>query len=101
MEFALEIIGGKWKMLIIWKLGEKKMRFNELHRCIPGISHKMLTQQLRSLEKNKLIIRKIYPEIPPKVEYSLTKYGNSILPILSDMCKWSIDYSKAQDELNK
>jgi DNA-binding HxlR family transcriptional regulator len=97
MELTLEIIGGKWKTLIIWHLGENTMRFNELKRKLPRVSQKMLTQQLRSLEGSGLINRKIYQEVPPKVEYSLTEYGKSLLPILRYLCNWAIDYAKLQD----
>lgn len=93
MELMLDILGGKWKSIIIWHLGEKTMRFNELKRTIPNISQKMLTQQLRFLEESKLINRHAYTQIPPKVEYSLTDYGKSLLPILTNLCEWAINYS--------
>lgn len=93
MELTLDILGGKWKPIIIWQLGKKTMRFNELRRSLPNITQKMLTQQLRSLEKDELINRVIYNQVPPKVEYSLTDYGRSLLPILNDLCKWAINYS--------
>ena len=94
MELTLDIIGGKWKPIIIWHLGERTMRFNELKRKLPNITQKMLTQQLRSLEESQLINRKVYAQIPPKVEYSLTEYGISLLPILATLCNWAIDYTK-------
>ncbi|WP_160689935.1 helix-turn-helix domain-containing protein [Clostridium sp. C2-6-12] len=93
MELTLDVIGGKWKNLIIWHLGKKTMRFNELKRSLPNITQKMLTQQLRALEERQLINRVIYSQVPPKVEYSLTDYGKSLLPILNDLCKWAINYS--------
>ena len=93
MELTLDIIGGKWKPIIIWHLGKKTMRFNELKRTLPNITQKMLTQQLRSLEESLLINRVIYNQVPPKVEYSLTDYGRSLLPVLTGLCKWAIEYS--------
>lgn len=101
MELTLDIIGGKWKPIIIWHLGDKTMRFNELKRTLPNITQKMLTQQLRSLEENELINRKVYTQMPPKVEYSLTDYGRSLLPILSTLCNWAINYAKLHDKSNK
>lgn len=93
MELTLDIIGGKWKPVIIWHLGKKTMRFNELKRTLPNITQKMLTQQLRALEESQLINRVIYNQVPPKVEYSLTDYGRSLLPVLTDLCEWAINYS--------
>ncbi|AND83564.1 transcriptional regulator [Clostridium tyrobutyricum] len=93
MELTLDIIGGKWKSLIIWHLAEKTMRFNELKRSMPHITQKMLTQQLRSLEKDGLINRVVYNQVPPKVEYSLTSYGKDLLPILSVLCSWGVKYA--------
>lgn len=95
MELTLDIIGGKWKPVIIWHLGKKTMRFNELKRALPNITQKMLTQQLRALEESRLINRVIYNQIPPKVEYSLTDYGKSLLPVLSDLCEWAIRYTNS------
>lgn len=93
MELTLDIIGGKWKPIIIWHLGKKTMRFNELKRTLPNITQKMLTQQLRALEESKLINRVIYNQVPPKVEYSLTDCGRSLLPVFTDLCEWAINYS--------
>lgn len=94
-EITIDLIGGKWKPLIIWHLGTKGThRFNELKKLIPQITQKMLTQQLRELESDNLINRKVYPQVPPKVEYSLTDLGQSLMPILSMMCKWGHDYYK-------
>ncbi|MDS0526471.1 winged helix-turn-helix transcriptional regulator [Clostridium sp. SHJSY1] len=86
-------MGGKWNTIIIWHLGKKTMRFNELKRSLPNITQKMLTQQLRSLEENKLINRVVYNQVPPKVEYSLSDYGKSLLPVLNNLCDWAINYS--------
>jgi DNA-binding HxlR family transcriptional regulator len=93
MELTLDIIGGKWKPIIIWYLGKSPLRFNELKRTLPKITQKMLTQQLRSLEENGLINRHVFSQVPPKVEYSLTPIGESLLPILKDLCNWAINYT--------
>ena len=95
IEVTLEVIGGKWKSLIIWTLGlHDVIRFNEFKTLIPEISQKMLTQQLRDLEKNKLVSRKIYNQVPPMVEYSLTDMGKKLLPILKEMDLWGKDLVK-------
>lgn len=92
-EIAMDLIGGKWKPIIIWHLGTKgTKRFNELKKLLPHITQKMLTQQLRELEYDSLVERKIYPQVPPKVEYSLTDLGESLMPILRMMCEWGEDY---------
>lgn len=95
MELTLDIIGGKWKTIIIWHLGKKTMRFNELKRSLPNITQKMLAQQLKALEENKLVNRCIYTQIPPKVEYSLTDYGRTLLPVLSSLCEWAFNYANS------
>ncbi len=95
MELTLDIIGGKWKPLIIWHLGEKTLRFSELKRALPNITQKMLTQQLRALEEDQLVNRFVYAEVPPKVEYSLTEKGKTLLPVLSTLCEWAIEYSNS------
>jgi len=95
MELTLAIIGGKWKVLILWYLGEKTMRFSELRRTLPHITQKMLTQQLRELEEHGLVNRFIYTQIPPKVEYSLTAAGKSILPILANLGQWGLNYANS------
>lgn len=93
-ELTLSIIGGKWKMLIMWHLGkEGTKRFNELKGLIPGITQRMLVSQLRELEDDQIVHREVYPVVPPKVEYSLTKEGLSLLPILDAMYAWGKNYS--------
>ncbi|EQI93405.1 hxlR-like helix-turn-helix family protein [Clostridioides difficile P5] len=86
------MIGGKYKTLILWHLKDTILRFNELKKLIPKATPKMLTQQLRELESDGLIIRVVYPVVPPKVEYSLSDFGKSIIPILDSMCDWGSDY---------
>ena len=93
IELALEIIGGKWKALLLWHLGiHEIIRFNEFRRIIPEITQKILTQQLRSLEEAGLVNRKVYNQVPPMVEYSLSKYGEKLIPILEPMDIWGKDY---------
>jgi len=84
----MEIIGGKWKPIILYYLKDGTQRFGELQRLIPHITKKMLTQQLRELERDKIIERKVFHQVPPKVEYSLSKYGKSLKPVLELMANW-------------
>jgi DNA-binding HxlR family transcriptional regulator len=88
VEAALDVIGGKWKALILWWLQERTWRFAELRRQIPGITEKMLTRQLRELEADGIVARRVYPTVPPRVEYSLTAYGRSLKRALSAICDW-------------
>ncbi|MEL6459612.1 MAG: helix-turn-helix domain-containing protein [Cyanobacteria bacterium J06641_2] len=88
VETTLQIIGGRWKVLIIRELLLGVKRFGELQRALPGITQKMLTQQLREMEQDGIVNREVYPEIPPKVEYSLTSLGESLQPILNAMHEW-------------
>ena len=97
MEATLELIGGKFKALILWHLSEGKLRFSDLRRVITA-TPKMLTQQLRELEAQNLIHREVYPEIPPKVEYSLTDTGRSLMPILVAMREWGVRYLRGKDK---
>ena len=92
IEATLALSGGKYKTLILWHLKDTILRFNELKKLIPKATPKMLTQQLRELESDGLIIRVVYPVVPPKVEYSLSDFGKSIIPILDSMCDWGSDY---------
>lgn len=89
---TLELIGGKYKALILWHLAEKKLRFSELKKAIQGATPKMLTQQLRELEAHNLIHREVFAVVPPKVEYSLTELGRSLMPILVSMRDWGSSY---------
>lgn len=90
VENALKMLEGRWKLLILFHLfGGKVLRFSELERAIPAVSQKMLAQQLRQLEKDGIVTRVVYPEIPPKVEYSLTAWGQSLCPALDALLKWA------------
>ncbi len=88
VEATLDVIGGKWKTLILYWLRDEVRRFGELRRKIPDVSERMLTQQLRELEGHGIVRRKVYPVVPPKVEYSLTAYGRTLRPLNDLMCEW-------------
>jgi len=92
VEATLGLVGGKYKALILWKLMSGAMRFSELRRAVPGATPKMLTQQLRELEHDGLVHREIFPVIPPRVEYSLTPFGQTIRPVLQSMYAWGTGY---------
>ncbi|WP_317969066.1 helix-turn-helix domain-containing protein [Paenibacillus sp. CCS19] len=90
VEATLSVIGGKWKIVILWRLARGTMRFNELQRAITPITRKMLTEQLRELESDNLIVRTVYPVVPPKVEYSLSEYGKTFIPVMQSMAQWGL-----------
>lgn len=94
VEVTMDVIGGKWKPIILCNLRNKTLRTVELQRCIPQISRKMLTQQLRDLEAANIIERKVYSQVPPKVEYSISKYGESLNLVLDDLCMWGESHAK-------
>jgi DNA-binding HxlR family transcriptional regulator len=94
VETAVHMIGNKWKLSIIWQLLGGKKRFGELRRSISGISQKVLTDNLRSLENDGLLKRTIYPEVPPRVEYELSEIGEMLRPILRSVSDWGIEYYK-------
>ena len=99
VEATLGLIGGKYKTLILWHLAETKMRFSQLQRAIPKATPKILTQQLRELETEGLIHREVFPVIPPKVEYSLTSLGKSLMPVLVSMRDWGASYLRKNKEI--
>ncbi len=86
----ISAIGGRWKILLLWQLGDGPYRYGELRRRIEGISERMLVQQLRALEADGLVTRTQYPEVPPRVEYALTERGHSLVPLLRDLAEWSV-----------
>jgi len=96
VEASLEVIGGKWKGVILYHLLSETHRFNQLRRIMPGITQRMLTKQLRELEANKVILRKVYPEVPPKVEYSMTEYGNTLAPVVNALHMWGTQHLENQ-----
>ena len=95
---TLHLIGGKYKALVLWHLSDRRLRFGELRKLVPEATPKMLTQQLRELEQDKLITRTVYPEVPPRVEYALTERGKSLFPILEAMYVWGSERLKEQGE---
>ena len=97
-ERTLDVIGGRWKVPILWHLLKGTLRFSELRRALPGVTQKMLTQQLRELEHDGVVARKVYPEVPPKVEYSLTPRGLSLRPVVEAMCHWATAGSATDDQ---
>ncbi len=99
VEAALMIVGGKWKGIILHHLRSETRRFNELRRLIPGITQRMLTKQLRELEAHQIIQRKIYRQIPPKVEYSLTSFGLTLSPTLKALEDWGAEYIEKISQL--
>ncbi len=88
VETTLEVIGGKWKVLVLYYLRDGIKRFNELHRSLAGISHRTLSKQLKELERDGIITRKVYAQIPPRVEYALTRRGVELAPVLEAMDAW-------------
>ena len=97
VEATLDLIGGKYKALILWHLSQGILRFSELRQVIKGATPKMLTQQLRELEAQDLIHREVFPVVPPKVEYSLTETGRSLMPILIAMRDWGAEYMRRKN----
>ncbi len=94
---AIDVIGGKWTIIILYHLRGKTLRFGELRREIPKITQKMLTHQLRDLEANKLITRKVFAEVPPRVEYTPTELADKLNPALDMLCEWGKEYQQAHD----
>jgi DNA-binding HxlR family transcriptional regulator len=94
MEVTADLICGEWKLMILCNLVDGTMRFNELQKRLPGISHRVLAKQLRQLETDGLVIRKVYPEVPSRVEYSLTDLGTSLDPILEQLFFWGRRYAQ-------
>ncbi len=99
VEAALDVIGNKWKGVILFHLLDGTKRFNELRRLIPSVTQRMLTLQLRELESDEVIQRKVYPQVPPKVEYSLTQYGRSLKPVIFALRAWGTRIMDKQKNL--
>lgn len=97
LEATMDLIGGKYKGIILGFLINKTLRYNELQKLIPQATPKMLIQQLKELERDKIIIRKLYPVVPPKTEYSLSKRGETLIPIIIQLNKWGINYLKEEN----
>ncbi|MGL5318880.1 MAG: winged helix-turn-helix transcriptional regulator [Bacteroidales bacterium] len=94
LEVAMELIGGKWKTMMLFHLRDGALRSGDLQRCLKGIANKMFTQTARELESNELIERIVYPVVPPKVEYKLTPKGESVIPVINLLAQWGIDMSE-------
>jgi DNA-binding HxlR family transcriptional regulator len=93
-EITLAVIGGRWKVIILYQLFQGVKRFSELQRAIKGITQKMLTQQLREMERDGIVRRTVYAQVPPKVEYQLTPLGQTLAPVVEEMCKWGLNQSQ-------
>lgn len=100
-EFTLDMISGKWKGLILWHLKDKTLRYGELRKSLGKITQKMLTQNLRELEAEKLISRKVYPVVPPKVEYTITERGLKLIPIFKQLIEWGNEVASIEGALIK
>jgi DNA-binding HxlR family transcriptional regulator len=101
VQTTLGVLGGKWKILILWNIRDRPQRLSELKRLIPTISEKVLIQQLRDLEKDGIVHRHDYDEMPPKVDYSFTEYGKSLKPVLKMLCNWGEEHLKQMDVVDK
>lgn len=101
VDIGLNMLSGKWKLAILWRLTKGTVRFNELQRCLPKITQKTLTQQLRELERDGLITRQVYPEVPPKVEYDLSELGKTVIPVLDSLCQWGKDYQAKRQAMSR
>lgn len=97
VQATLKVLGGKWKLLILWHLKDKAKRYSELKRLIPEITEKMMIQQLRELESDGIVSRNMLAEMPPKVEYDFTDYGRTIIPVLKPLCDWGQEHLKRME----
>ncbi|MFT7003444.1 MAG: DNA-binding HxlR family transcriptional regulator [Sulfurimonas sp.] len=97
LEATMDVLGGKWRSLILWHLIQENLRFSQIRLIVPGISKKVLSEHLRVLEKNDFISRKVYPEVPPRVEYSITEKGKTLGAALDTLEKWGHEHLKAID----
>lgn len=99
VELTLQVIGGKWKPVILYHLGRRgTLRFGEIKKSMPRITQKMLTQQLREMESDGLVHREVHAQVPPRVDYSLTELGQSVMPVLKELCRWGGRYEKMLKE---
>jgi DNA-binding HxlR family transcriptional regulator len=99
MDVTMNYIGGKWKTVVLWYLRKDKKRFNELRKLIPNITEKMLSLQLKDLEKDGIIKRKVYPEVPPRVEYYLTDFGKTLIPMLEEIARWGRNLAETKGRI--
>lgn len=99
MDVTMDYIGGKWKTVVLWYLRKDRKRFSELKKLIPNITEKMLSIQLKSLEKDGIVKRKLYREVPPRVEYYLTDFGKTLIPILDEVARWGRTLAETRGKL--
>lgn len=99
MDVTMNYIGGKWKTVVLWYLRKDKKRFSELRRLIPNITEKMLSLQLKDLENDGIVNRKLYAEVPPKVEYFLTDFGKSLIPMLEEIARWGRNLAESKGKM--
>jgi DNA-binding HxlR family transcriptional regulator len=99
LDVTMHFIGGKWKTVVLWYLRKDKKRFSELKRLIPDITEKMLSLQLKTLEEDGIVKRTLYPEVPPRVEYEMTDFGRSLIPMLEEIAKWGRELGEKEGEL--
>ncbi len=99
LDVTMRFIGGKWKTVVLWYLRKETLRFGELKKKIPDITEKMLSLQLKALEEDGLVRREVFPEVPLRVEYSLTDFGRSLLPVLEAIAQWGRDLAAERGEL--
>jgi DNA-binding HxlR family transcriptional regulator len=100
-ERALKVISGRWKAIILYYLFERPLRLSELQRLMPGISQKVLIQQLRELEEHGMVHREVFPQVPPRVDYSVTQLGLSLEPVLQALCEWGRQHAVELDEVDR
>lgn len=101
MEYTMNMIAGKWKLVILWHIYDQEViRFGELMRAVDPITHKMLSNQLKALVKDGIVHKEVYPEVPPRVEYSLTNFGKTLVPIMDMLYEWG-ETHRPQSENNK
>ncbi|MBL7953944.1 MAG: helix-turn-helix transcriptional regulator [Flavobacteriales bacterium] len=101
LDVTMEQVGGKWKSIVLWYLRKDRKRFSELRKLIPGITEKMLSMQLRQLEKDGFVSRTVFPEVPPRVEYALTTHGKTLLPLLEEIAAWGRMMGKKYGTIEK
>ena len=99
MDITMHYIGGKWKTVVLWYLRKDRKRFSELRKLIPNITEKMLSLQLKALEQDGIVAKKIYPEVPPRVEYFLTDFGKTLIPMLEEIAKWGRTLGQTKGKL--
>lgn len=99
LDLTMHYIGGKWKTIVLWYLRNDKKRFSELKKQIPDITEKMLSLQLKSLEEDGIVKRSVYAEVPPRVEYELTEFGRTLIPVIEAIAKWGRDLGQKEGKL--